>query len=49
MPFIEFFKLSKDDTKAYTQYCRSKKDPQVCGHPDKDVDDNTSVHCLAEY
>ena len=37
VPFIEFFKLSRDDTPAYTQYYRSKKDPQVCRHPDKDL------------
>ena len=46
VPFITFFKLSRDDTPAYTQYYRSKKDPQVCRHPDKDVDDNTCVYCL---
>ena len=49
IPLINFFKLSRDDTTAYTQYYRSEKDPQVCGHPDRDVDDNTCVHCLADY
>ena len=47
--FIRFFKLSRDDTPAFTQYYQSKKDPQVCGHPDKDVDDNTYDHCFSEY
>ena len=49
VPFIKFFKLSRDDRPAYTKYYQSKKDPQVCGHPDKDVDGNTCAHCLAEY
>ena len=49
IPLIKFFKLSRDDTPAYTQYYRSEKDPQVCGHPDRDVDDNTCAHCLANY
>ena len=49
IPLIKFFKLSRDDTPAYTQYYRSEKDPQVCGHPDRDVDDNTCAHCLADY
>ena len=47
--FIKFFKLTRDDTSAFTQCYRSKKDSQVCGHPDKYVDDNTCAHCLAEY
>ena len=49
IPFIKFFKLSRDDTPAYTQYCRSKKGTQVCGHPDRNVDDNTCAHCFADY
>ena len=43
IPLVKFFKLSRDDTPAYTQYYRSEKDPQVCGHPDRDVDDNTAL------
>ena len=31
IPLIKFFKLSRDDTPAYTQYYRPEKDPQVCG------------------
>jgi len=49
IPFINFFKLSKDDTPSFTQYYRSKKDPQVCGHPAADVDSNTCAYCLANY
>ena len=49
VPLIKFFKLSRDDTPAYTQYYQSEKYPQVCGHPDRDVDDNTCAHCLADY
>ena len=49
MPFIKFFKLSRDDTPAFIQYYRSKGDPQVCGHPDKHVDGNTRPHFFAEY
>ena len=48
IPLIKFFKLSRDDTPAYTQCYRSKKG-QVCGHPDRNVDDNTCAHCLADY
>ena len=49
IPLIQFFKLSRDDTPSYTQYYRSEKDPQVCGHPDRDVDDNTCAHFLTNY
>ena len=47
--FHQVFKLTRDDTLAFTQCHRSKKDSQVCGHPDKNVDDNSCAHCLAEY
>ena len=48
IPLIKFFKLSRDDTPAYTQYYRSKIG-QVCGHPNRNVDDNTCAHCHADY
>ena len=49
IPFIKFFKLSRNDTPAYTQYCSLGIGPQVCSHPDRNVDDNTCAHCLADY
>ena len=49
MHLFKFSESSRDDTPAYTQYYRSKRDLQVCGHPDKHVEGNTHAHFLAEY
>ena len=41
IPLIEFFKLSNEELPYHTHYYGKPTDPDVCGHRESNVDENT--------
>ena len=47
--FLEFFKLSFDNSPFFTQYYRSLEDPIVCGHRPYSGSSDNCAHCMTLY
>ena len=53
MCYLKFYKIASDhrsdEVPMFKQYYRKDTDPEICGHNDGDVNDNTCGHCFENY
>ena len=49
IPLIEFFKLSNEELPYHTHYYDKPADPDVCGHRELNVDENTCEYCFKRW